>query len=73
MYSPKKAGDWAYGFGQWAVDALTAKQQSDVVASPGLFGTFPWVDNKNKYAAILFTYNFKKKGGIKKIYHLRKY
>jgi hypothetical protein len=43
-----------------------------VVASLGLFGTFPWVDNKNKDAAILFTYNFKKKGGIKKIYRLRK-
>jgi hypothetical protein len=41
------------------------------VSSPGLFGTFPWVDNKNGYAAILFTYNIKSKGRHEKYLELK--
>jgi hypothetical protein len=26
------------------------------VSSPGLFGSFPWIDNNKKYAAFMMTY-----------------
>jgi hypothetical protein len=35
---------------------------ADAITSPGLFGSFPWVDNKKGYAAILFSFNLKSKG-----------
>jgi len=37
-------------------------QRSDAVTSPGLFGSFPWVDNKKQYAGFLMTFNIKSKG-----------
>jgi hypothetical protein len=37
-------------------------QRSDAVTSPGLFGSFPWVDNKKQYAGFLMTFNIKNKG-----------
>ncbi len=54
-HSPDESGSWGYGFGEWVVNAHT-------VSSPGLFGTFPWINSKQKYAAILFTFNLKFKG-----------
>ncbi len=62
VYSPTEAGDWSYGFGEWVMDDATGNKRSDAVTSPGLFGTFPWVDNDKKYCAILFTFNIKSKG-----------
>jgi len=62
IYSPAEAGSWGYGFGEWVMDNVTAENRSAAVTSPGLFGSFPWVDYKNQYAAVLFTFNFKNKG-----------
>ncbi len=59
--SPNNASDFGYGFGEWVMKD-TSGNPSDAVTSPGLFGSFPWVDNKNKYAGVLFTFNFKNKG-----------
>ncbi|MGH2645932.1 MAG: serine hydrolase domain-containing protein [Ginsengibacter sp.] len=59
-YSPAEAGEWGYGLGEWVMD--DAINRSDEVTSPGLFGSFPWVDNKRKYAAFLFVFNLKQKG-----------
>jgi CubicO group peptidase (beta-lactamase class C family) len=71
IYSPEEAGHWAYGFGEWIMDDAKGNIRSNVVSSPGLFGTFPWVDNKNGYAAILFTYNIKSKGRHEKYLELK--
>ncbi len=60
--SPAEAGNWGYGFGEWVMDDVSAEKRSDAVTSPGLFGSFPWVDNKHKYAGFLMTFNFNNKG-----------
>ena len=49
-----------YGFGEWVMD--DAVNRSSAVTSPGLFGSFPWVDNERKYAGFLFVFNLKQKG-----------
>jgi CubicO group peptidase (beta-lactamase class C family) len=59
-YSPAEAGNWGYGLGEWVMDG--AKGRSQAVSSPGLFGSFPWVDNKLGYAGFLFTMNMNSKG-----------
>lgn len=70
-YSPAEAGKWGYGFGEWVMDDATNDQRSDAVTSPGLFGSFPWVDNKNKYAGFLMTFNLKNKGRNEKYKQLK--
>ncbi|MFC4263696.1 serine hydrolase domain-containing protein [Ferruginibacter yonginensis] len=55
--SPAEAGNWGYGFGEWIMDGTTGNNRSNEVSSPGLFGTFPWVNNKLGYAAIMVTFN----------------
>ena len=40
----------------------TDGKRSQAVTNPGLFGSFPWVDHKHDYAAVLFTFNLKSKG-----------
>lgn len=79
IYSPTEAGNWGYGFGEWVMDSLTptlskreGAKRSDAITSPGLFGTFPWVDNDKKYCAILFTFNTKSKGRHKRYTELKK-
>lgn len=57
--SPAEAGNWGYGFGEWVMDEGL---RSGGVTSPGLFGSFPWVDNKRKYAGFLLCFNLKNKG-----------
>jgi CubicO group peptidase (beta-lactamase class C family) len=72
MYSPAEAGVWGYGFGEWIMDGSTELQRSTAVTSPGLFGTFPWVDHQKKYCAILFTFNIKSKGRHERYTALKK-
>ncbi len=72
MSSPEEAGTWGYGFGEWMIDsplaiadkkdAMPDSKRSTAVTSPGLFGSFPWVENEKKYCAFLFVYNLKHKG-----------
>ncbi len=59
--APHNASDLGYGFGEWIIKDVDGKP-ADAVTSPGLFGSYPWVDNKRKYAAVLFTFNLKSKG-----------
>lgn len=59
--SPANAKDWGYGFGEWVMKDATGNP-SNAVTSPGLFGSFPWVDNTRHYAGVLLTFNFKNKG-----------
>ncbi len=78
-YTPAEAGNWGYGFGEWVMDSLTQTltigegvKRSNAVTSPGLFGTFPWVENEKKYCAILFTLNIKSKGRGERYKELKK-
>ncbi len=72
VYSPAEAGNWGYGFGEWVMDDATGNNRSNAVTSPGLFGTFPWVDNEKKYCSILFTFNLKSKGRNEKNKELKR-
>ena len=67
IYSPANANDWGYGLGEWVMKDATGKP-SDAVTSPGLFGSFPWVDNKKQYAGMLLTFNFNNKSRVE-LYH----
>ncbi|MFN0081938.1 MAG: serine hydrolase domain-containing protein [Ferruginibacter sp.] len=72
MYSPAEAGNWNYGLGEWIIGDAALGVRSDVVTSPGLFGSFPWVDNKNKYCAVLFTYNLQSQGRSERYLSLKR-
>ncbi len=72
-YTPAEAGGWGYGLGEWVAPACGLSPEktwgcseegarSFFAGSPGLFGSFPWVDNDKKYAAFLLTFGFKSKG-----------
>ncbi|MBK9958086.1 MAG: hypothetical protein IPP11_05755 [Chitinophagaceae bacterium] len=43
----------------------SSPNENPSVSSPGLFGSYPWVDNEKGYAALLFTFNFSRKDRIK--------
>lgn len=61
-YSPAEAGDFGYGYGEWVMETSTLNDITTAVTSPGLFGSFPWVDNKNQYCAFLMTMYLKSDG-----------
>jgi CubicO group peptidase (beta-lactamase class C family) len=62
MFIPDEAKGWGYGFGEWNMNTVSGTEAAEAVTSPGLFGTFPWINKKLGYAAILFTYTIKSKG-----------
>jgi CubicO group peptidase (beta-lactamase class C family) len=64
MYSPAETGKWGYGFGEWVMKEASENKTSNGVSSPGLFGTFPWVDNTRNYSAVLLTLNLKNKNRL---------
>lgn len=70
-YSPAEAGDFGYGFGEWVMEAATLTN-SGTVTSPGLFGSFPWVDNQNKYCGFLMTFYLKNDGRNERYKELKK-
>lgn len=61
-YSPAEAGNFGYGYGEWVMENATANSLNGSVCSPGLFGSFPWVNNNKKYAAFLMTFYIKNTG-----------
>jgi len=61
-YSPAEAGNWGYGYGEWVMETTPENRPSKAVSSPGLFGSFPWVDNEKGYCAFLMTFNLKNSG-----------
>lgn len=52
-YAPDVAAGFNYALGEWVLEA-DASGNSTVVASPGLFGTWPYIDKKDGYACIIF-------------------
>jgi len=61
-YSPAEAGNIGYGYGEWVWDSAKVGNLSKAVTSPGLFGSFPWVDNEKGYCAFLLTFYVKSEG-----------
>lgn len=61
-YAPAEAGSFGYGFGEWVMENASTTQRSGAVTSPGLFGSFPWVNNEKGYCAILLTFYLKSEG-----------
>jgi len=52
-FKPKVAEGYDYGLGEW-IQEKDASGNATVVCSPGLFGTWPWVDLGRGYSAIIF-------------------
>lgn len=52
---PQEAGSLGYGYGEWVMG-------NNTVSSPGLFGSYPVVDNDKKYVAFLMAYYIKNDG-----------
>lgn len=70
-YTPAEGFDAGYGYGEWVLEKGNIAGASRTVSSPGLFGSFPWVDNEQHYCAFLMTYNFNNKGRINKYLGLK--
>ncbi|OJU34580.1 MAG: serine hydrolase [Bacteroidales bacterium 45-6] len=64
-YSPAEAGNLGYGYGEWVID-------NGCVGSPGMFGSYPWVDNNRKYCAFLMTFYLKPDGRKERYAELKK-
>jgi CubicO group peptidase (beta-lactamase class C family) len=60
--SPAEAGDFGYGYGEWVMETSALNNITTTVTSPGLFGSFPWVDNQKQYCAFLMTMYIKNDG-----------
>ena len=71
-HSPAEAGKWGYGFGEWVINDSDNDNSSNAVTSPGLFGSFPYIDNQLNYAAVLFTVNLNNKGRHERYSELKK-
>ena len=52
-YEPAVAKGYGYGLGEWILEK-DASGNAAVVSSPGLFGTFPLIDNCRGYACLFF-------------------
>jgi CubicO group peptidase (beta-lactamase class C family) len=60
-YSPAEAKGLGYGYGEW-VDRSEDGKPSEWATSPGLFGSFPWIENEKHYCAFLMTFYLKNEG-----------
>lgn len=60
-YSPAEAKGLGYGYGEW-VDGSEDGKPSEWATSPGLFGSFPWIENEKHYCAFLMTFYLKNEG-----------
>ena len=52
-FSPKVAEGYDYGLGEW-IQETDKKGNASVLACPGLFGTWPYIDKCRNYACIFF-------------------
>jgi len=70
-YSPSESAAAGYGLGEWVMDSSKVGSFSRTVSSPGLFGSFPWVDNQKHYCAFLMTYYIKPDGRAERYKELK--
>lgn len=68
-YTPTEAGNFGYGFGLWVIPG---GNNEHAYTSPGLFGSFPWVNYEKGYAAVLLTFNIKNEGRNQRYLTLKK-
>ncbi len=68
-YSPAEAGNAGYGFGEWVLK-VPGTDKTSFISSPGLFGSFPWVNNDKHYAAFMMTFYLNNEGRNKRYYEL---
>lgn len=52
-FTPKVTEGYEYGLGEW-IQEKDANGNATVLSSPGLFGTWPYIDKCRNYAAIIF-------------------
>ena len=52
-YAPEVAKDYSYALGEWVLQS-DENGKSMVLASPGLYGTWPFIDHCRGYACIFF-------------------
>jgi CubicO group peptidase (beta-lactamase class C family) len=71
-YSPAEAEGLGYGFGEWVVKNPDADISDNWVTSPGLFGSFPWVDINKHYCAFLMTFNLNFKDRHERYFEMKK-
>lgn len=71
VYSPAEAGDFGYGFGEWVMETSITGNITKSVSSPGLFGSFPRVNNEKGYCAFLLTMNLNHQGRNEKYRELK--
>ena len=57
--TPKLTEGFTYGLGEWITET-DRNGNSVVITSPGLYGTWPFIDNCRKYACIVLTQDFLK-------------
>jgi len=70
-YSPAEAGDVGYGYGEWVDKGASLALSAKTVSSPGLFGSYPLIDNQKQYAAFLMTFYLKSDGKQKRYQELK--
>jgi len=63
-YTPAQIDGFGYGYGEWILG-------DGFISSPGLFGSFPWVDNNNHYCAFLMTYYLNPSGRDQRMLDLK--
>jgi len=61
-YTPSEAGNFGYGYGEWVMENSTTGKPDNSITSPGLFGSFPWIDNQKKTAGFLMAFYLNNKG-----------
>ncbi|RDC57210.1 class A beta-lactamase-related serine hydrolase [Pedobacter chinensis] len=61
-YVPTEAGGFGYGYGEWIMDKGIGNNPGNAVTSPGLFGSFPWIDNQKKTAGFLMAFYLNNRG-----------
>jgi CubicO group peptidase (beta-lactamase class C family) len=71
-YIPEQAAGMGYGYGEWVLSDTPPGVPSQWVTSPGLFGSFPWVDNEHQYCAFLMTFYLSSKGRQARYFELKK-
>jgi CubicO group peptidase (beta-lactamase class C family) len=57
-FTPTPVQGYGYTFGAW-VQQTDSNGKAQVVSSPGLFGTWPYIDRCRQYAAVIFTRQLK--------------
>jgi CubicO group peptidase (beta-lactamase class C family) len=70
-YAPAEAAGLGYGYGEWVLKNSESGVPSKWVTSPGLFGSFPWVDNEHQYCAFLMTFYLNNKGRHNRYFELK--